>query len=400
MTTTFDPPGPRKFPSVESQFRLVVESSPSAVVLIQRTGEVVLLNTLAENMFGYGREELLGQPVETLVPLRFRAGHPQLRNEFFADPQTRGMGVGSDLYGRRKDGSEFPVEIGLNPIPTEAGLLILTTIVDITERKQAQDALRQAHDQLEQRVRDRTAELEAANQELEAFSYSVSHDLRAPLRAIDGFSRILLDDYSADLPADARNYLQIVRESSQGMGQLLDDLLRFARLSRQPLAKRPVPVGQIVKLCLDELQVEHADRHIETSMGELPDCDADPTLLKQVWFNLLANAFKYTRKRNIARIEIGSLAGERSDWQTYFVRDNGAGFDMRYINKLFGVFQRLHRTEEFEGNGVGLAIVQRIIHRHGGRVWAEARPNEGATFFFTLPQDTPQGADAHDSQRS
>jgi signal transduction histidine kinase/DNA-binding LacI/PurR family transcriptional regulator len=235
---------------------------------------------------------------------------------------------------------------------------------------------------LVQRVRERSAELEAANKELEAFSYSVSHDLRAPLRAIDGFSCILMEDYAPQLPSEVGRYLKTIRESSQQMGHLIDDLLAFSRLSRQPLNKQPVAMDNLVRQALADLHAEQEGRHVEIVMGDLPPCQADPGLLRQVWINLLSNALKFTRGRDDARIEVGCT--EQDGEQVYFVKDNGAGFDMQYVGKLFGVFQRLHRSEEYKGTGVGLAIVQRIVHRHGGRVWAEAAPSVGATFYFTL----------------
>ena len=253
---------------------------------------------------------------------------------------------------------------------------------ELAERQKAEAEIRQLNADLEQRVAARTAELEAANKELEAFSYSISHDLRAPLRAIDGFARILLEDYTASLPDQAQQYFQYIRENAQRMGQLVDDLLAFSRLSRLPLNKRSVDTAALVRQCLHELSDEQVGRQVEIRVGELPACVGDPALLRQVWFNLLANALKYTRKCERAEITIGSQT--ESGETVYFVRDNGAGFDMRYANKLFGVFQRLHRAEDYEGTGVGLAIVHRIVVRHGGRVWADAAVDQGATFFFTL----------------
>jgi signal transduction histidine kinase/CHASE3 domain sensor protein len=253
------------------------------------------------------------------------------------------------------------------------------------------------NEELEQRVLERTAQLEAANKELDSFSYSVSHDLRAPLRAIDGFSRIVLEDYGAPLAPEGKAYLQMVRDNTRQMGQLVDDLLAFARLGRQALAKHPVDPDKIVRRCLAEMTKEQEGRQVEIVIGELAPCKADPVLLKQVWTNLIANALKYSRKREVAQIEIGCRTQPRvavegqppfpagADTEVvYFVKDNGAGFDMKYVNKLFGVFQRLHRTADYEGTGVGLAIVQRIVQRHGGRIWGEAKLNEGATFSFTL----------------
>lgn len=368
----------------EQKFRLAVESAPNGMLMINAEGRIVLINAQTEKLFGFARDELLGQPVELLVPARYREKHPEYRIGFFGDPAARSMGTGRDLYGQRKDGSEFPVEIGLMPIETEEGRLVLAAIVDITERKRAQEEIRKFSEGLEQRVAERTALLESANKELEAFSYTVSHDLRAPLRAIDGFSRIVMEDFAPLLPAEAKNYLQDVRANTLRMGELVDDLLSFARLSRQPVNKEFVAPQWIVTQCLEELQSQKNGRRVEIRVAELPPCQADPSLLKQVWFNLISNALKYTGKRETALIEIGCQPSAEPQQQVYFVKDNGVGFNMRYAHKLFGVFQRLHASEDYEGTGVGLAIVQRIVNRHGGRIWAEAAPDKGATFFFTL----------------
>ena len=236
--------------------------------------------------------------------------------------------------------------------------------------------------ELEMRVEERTAQLEAAIRELEAFSYSVSHDLRAPLRAINGFSRILSNEFSSKLDEEARTFLQKIILSGKKMSRLIDDLLDFSRLSRKPLQKQGVDPNPIVRTVIDSLEMETIGHPIQWSLSTLPIAHADPMLLQQVYANLIGNAVKYSRNRQPAQIEIGSF--HQTNETVYFVRDNGAGFDMKYAEKLFGVFQRLHREEEFEGTGIGLATVHRIIQRHGGRIWAEARPDEGATFYFTI----------------
>jgi len=259
------------------------------------------------------------------------------------------------------------------------------TNTDVDELKHAEDEIKQLNADLEQRVAKRTCELEAAVKELEAFSYTVSHDLRAPLRAVNGFAEIVLDEYGPKLPEDGQRLLERINNGGKRMGQLIDDLLTFSRLGRKTLELRPVDMERLVREVLEELNPAADDRKIDIKTGKIPNCQGDPALIKQVWANLLSNALKYTRDRRPAVMEVGY---EQSEGKTvYFVRDNGVGFDMRYSNKLFGVFQRLHRAEEFEGTGVGLAIVQRIVQRHGGRVWAESELNHGATFYFTVEGD-------------
>ena len=264
----------------------------------------------------------------------------------------------------------------------ELGLLTDAFNQMLVEIQVQDQAIKKLNAGLEQRVVQRTAELEAANKELEAFSYSVSHDLRAPLRAVNGFAGIVLEDFSSQLPEEGRRYLERIRNGGQRMGMLIDDLLAFSRLSRQPVNRQTVDTVKLVQNVLDELQPQRDGRQLEIRVGKLPACHGDPALLKQIWANLISNAIKYTRGREPAIVEIGCICDNGR--RIYFVRDNGAGFDMQYANKLFGVFQRLHRADEFEGTGVGLAIVQRIVHRHDGRVWAEAEVNRGATFNFTL----------------
>jgi two-component system, sensor histidine kinase and response regulator len=259
----------------------------------------------------------------------------------------------------------------------------LSTVLTVLARAREVRQLRLENAALQERERGYIAELEAANKDLEAFSCSISHDLRAPLRAITGFCEMFLTDYGQDVPAGGRRLLDRVAGGAARMDQLIEDLLSFSRYSRQPLLKGPVKLDVIARSVVDELQLREAGRSVEWRLGVLPECTGDASLLQQVLTNLLSNAFKFTRQRNPAIIEMGCnvVDGE----SVIFVRDNGTGFDMRYVDKLFGVFQRLHSASDFEGTGVGLSIVQRIVQRHGGRIWAHSEPDQGALFSFTLP---------------
>jgi hypothetical protein len=283
---------------------------------------------------------------------------------------------------QRLDGGSLDVEMsGASFI--ENGERHMTMVVrDLSDRKAHERKILELNESLERRVAERTAELSGAYREMEAFSYSVSHDLRAPLRAIAGFSGILLQDFEADIPDEAKRLLLRVVQNAERMGALIEGLLELGRLSRQPLRRRQLNPADLVGEVLEESASALDGRGIEIRVGEMPGCEADRLLLKQVYANLIGNAIKYTRRRERASIEIG--ANTAGPVPVYYVRDNGAGFDMTCAQRLFGVFERLHSATDFEGTGVGLALVRRIVERHGGKVWAESVPDSGATFYFSL----------------
>jgi PAS domain S-box-containing protein len=349
---------------------------------------VILWNAGMEKMYGWTKEEALGRVSHELFRSILPLPLGNIREILFSAGRWEG-----ELRHFRKDGRQIVVasQWVLHRDAEGRPAAILEVNNDVTERREAEDQVRRMNMELEERVQDRTMELRQANQELEAFTYSVAHDLRAPLRHVDAFSRILSEDFGEFLPAEAQRYLENIRQGSRNMSQLVDDLLNLARVGRQELKRRPTALNPIVEEVKQELERETKGREIKWRIARLPVLECDAGLIKQVFTNLLSNAVKYTRPRPVAQIEVG--AQDRDGEATLYVRDNGVGFSMKYADKLFGVFQRLHRQEEFEGTGVGLATVDRIVRKHGGRVWAESSLGKGATFYFTAPalQNGPNG---------
>lgn len=355
----------------EMKFQRLLAAAPDAMLLSDAAGRILLANDRASDLFGYTPQELGALSIEDLLPEPMRDVHIRLRSSYGQRPVVREMGGRTtELLGRKRDGTTIPLAISLSPFETASGTLVISAIRDVTAQRAAEKALTEARDRAE-----------AAKEELEAFSYSVAHDLRSPLRSIDGFSQALLEDLGESLPPEALGHLRRVRASAQHMGHLIDDLLALSRVVRVELRSDTVDLGKICTDICSKLRESHPHREVETNIASNLVAEGDPFLLTIALENLLSNAWKFTSRQPRASIEIGARQGPE---QVYFVQDNGAGFDMLHAARLFQPFQRLHPSSDFDGTGIGLATVKRIIGRHGGRIWAEAQPGLGATFFFTL----------------
>lgn len=356
----------------EALFRGLLEAAPDAILLVRPNGRIVLVNAQTEALFGYRREELVGQPVEILIPERVRSQHIGHREQYVAAPRTRPMGAGLDLTARRKDGTEFSVEISLSPMTTTDGTLIISILRDVTAQKRASEKLQAQARLLETKVR-----------EMDDFTHVVSHDLKEPLRGIEAFSGFLLEDYGDRLDEQGKRYLSFLKQSAVRMKDLIHDLLTLASLSRKAPTMQPVDLTRVVEQAERDLTYSIQNRRAQINKpAVLPTVTGEPAQIEELFRNLLSNAIKFNTD---PRPTVTISAIERDGVVRVAVQDNGIGIDPRYHERIFELFERLHPQEEFEGTGAGLAICKKIVEGYGGRIWVESEPGKGSTFLFTLP---------------
>lgn len=357
----------------EARFRGLLEAAPDAIIILGADGRIMLVNAQAEALFGYGRAELIGQPIECLVPERLRGGHIGHRQHYQENPRTRPMGVGLDLLAHRKDGSEFPVEISLSPLTTDEGRLVISIVRDVTEQRHASQALRVQQTLLEEKIR-----------EMDDFTHVVSHDLKEPLRGIEAFAGFLLEDYGPQLDEQGKRYLTFLKQGAVRMKDLIHDLLTLTTLSRKERTVQAVDLNHVLGQVQSDLDFAIRQKGVEIRIASpLPVVQGETTWLGEVLTNLLSNAIKF----NTSPHPVITLASrEEPDQYVLSMADNGIGIDPRYRDRIFDLFERLNPQEQFEGTGAGLAICKKVIERHGGRIWVESELGKGSTFYFTIPR--------------
>jgi len=371
----------KKLDKQKQFFESVVESSPNGIVMVDGSNKIILVNQMTEALFGYSRTELLNQPVETLIPSRFSKNHPQHMAGFHKAPSTRMMGnviPKRDIFAMRKDGSEFPVEIGISVIQRdEEETFVLAMIVDISERSAT-----------EKRLEEERKALEKSNLELDSFVYTASHDLRAPLRGINSFSKFIEEDYADAFDDEGRDYLSRIRKGVGRMTQLIDDLLSLSRVSRQKNPYEAVKVAELIRAVTERMEFDLEEAHVDLFIPEdLPAIRCDRIKMTEVFLNLINNAVKFSRKNKEGEPRVVIGYQEKEEAHQFSVKDNGIGIDPKYHERIFGIFQRLHTNEEYEGTGAGLSIVKRVIDDHKGQIWIESELGKGATFHLKIPKN-------------